>query len=77
MSRHLLLAPVAVALGCLAAAQASAQAPAAAAAAPAAYPATLAGHAVLPAQTMLTVPKDAPADLQVSGKFTTVSTSLK
>ncbi|KWR75084.1 glycerophosphodiester phosphodiesterase [Cupriavidus sp. IDO] len=36
-----------------------------------AYPATLAGHAVLPAQTMLAVPKDAPADLQISGKFTT------
>lgn len=64
MSRHLLLAPLAAALGCLGAAQAWAQAPAA-------YPATLAGHAVLPAQTMLAVPKDAPADLQVSGKFTT------
>ncbi|MCJ0765744.1 esterase-like activity of phytase family protein [Variovorax terrae] len=36
-----------------------------------AYPATLAGHAVLPAQSFVPAPKDAPADLQVSGKFTT------
>ncbi len=36
-----------------------------------AYPATLAGHAVLAAQTFIPSPKDAPADLQVSGKFTT------
>lgn len=34
------------------------------------YPATLAGHAVLPAQTFLAMPADAPADLRVSGKFT-------
>ena len=36
-----------------------------------AYPATLAGHAVLPAQSFVAAPKDAPADLQASGKFTT------
>lgn len=36
-----------------------------------AYPATLAGHAVLPANSFLAAPKDAPADLQISGKFTT------
>jgi hypothetical protein len=36
-----------------------------------AFPATLAGHAVLPAMTLIPAPKDAPADLQVSGKFTT------
>ena len=36
-----------------------------------AYPATLAGHAVLPAKSFIAAPKDAPADLQVSGKFTT------
>lgn len=36
-----------------------------------AFPATLAGHAVLPAQTFIPAPKDAPADLQTSGKFTT------
>ena len=36
-----------------------------------AFPATLAGHAVLPARTYTTAPKDAPADLQTSGKFTT------
>lgn len=35
------------------------------------YPATLAGHAVLPALTLIPAPKDAPLDLQVSGKFTT------
>jgi hypothetical protein len=34
-----------------------------------AYTATLAGHAVLPAQTMIPAPKGSPADLQVSGKF--------
>ncbi|OAK63433.1 glycerophosphodiester phosphodiesterase [Variovorax paradoxus] len=42
-----------------------------AAAAQTAFPATLAGHAVLPAQSFVATPKDAPADLQVSGKFTT------
>ena len=36
-----------------------------------AFPATLSGHAILPAKTMIAAPKDAPADLQVSGKFTT------
>jgi hypothetical protein len=36
-----------------------------------AHPTTLAGHAILPAQTYLAVPSDAPADLQLSGKFTT------
>ncbi|WP_298208749.1 esterase-like activity of phytase family protein [Acidovorax sp.] len=36
-----------------------------------AYPATLAGHAVLPALTLIPAPKDAPGDLQTSGKFTT------
>ncbi len=36
-----------------------------------AYPATLAGHALLPAQSFIAAPADAPADLQVSGKFTT------
>ena len=34
-------------------------------------PAVLAGHAVLPAQTFIQMPADAPADLKVSGKFTT------
>ncbi|GAA4426271.1 esterase-like activity of phytase family protein [Acidovorax lacteus] len=36
-----------------------------------AYPATLAGHAVMPALTLLAAPPDAPADLRISGKFTT------
>ena len=35
-----------------------------------AYPATLAGHAVLPAQSFVAAPRDASADLQASGKFT-------
>jgi hypothetical protein len=35
------------------------------------YPAKLAGHAVVPAATFISTPKDAPADLQLSGKFTT------
>lgn len=35
------------------------------------FPATLAGHAVQPAATFIAAPKDAPQDLQVSGKFTT------
>lgn len=34
------------------------------------FPATLAGHAILPAFTMVTPPSDAPRDLWVSGKFT-------
>ncbi len=35
------------------------------------FPATLAGHALLPARSFVAAPQDAPADLQVSGKFTT------
>ncbi|RAI41473.1 esterase-like activity of phytase family protein [Rhodoplanes roseus] len=35
------------------------------------YPAVLAGHAVFPAATFIEAPADAPADLKVSGKFTT------
>ncbi len=35
------------------------------------FPATLAGHAVLPAETYFPAPADAPADLKMSGKFTT------
>ena len=49
----------------------SAQAQTAAQAQPQAFPATLAGHALLPAQSYVGAPKDAPADLQISGKFTT------
>ena len=36
-----------------------------------AFPATLAGHAVMPALSLIAAPEDAPADLQSSGKFTT------
>ncbi|WP_245439218.1 esterase-like activity of phytase family protein [Microvirga aerophila] len=35
------------------------------------YPATLAGHAVLPAQSFVGAPADAPFDLTIAGKFTT------
>ncbi len=35
------------------------------------YPATLTGHAVMPAESFLTMPADAPADLKTSGKYTT------
>ncbi len=38
---------------------------------PQAYPATLAKHAVLPAQSFVAASHDAPQDLQTSGKFTT------
>lgn len=34
------------------------------------FPASLAGHAILPADTFIAPPADAPTDLQVSGKFT-------
>ncbi|MEO1249681.1 MAG: glycerophosphodiester phosphodiesterase, partial [Pseudomonadota bacterium] len=34
------------------------------------FDATLAGHAILPAQTLIPAPGDAPAALQTSGKFT-------
>lgn len=37
-----------------------------------AFPATLAGHAVLPAETFIAAPADAPADLKTSGKYTTL-----
>jgi hypothetical protein len=36
-----------------------------------AFPATLVGHAALPAQTFVAAPKDAPVNLQTSGKYTT------
>ena len=36
-----------------------------------AHPAQLAGHAILPAQSFVEAPADTPADLKVSGKFTT------
>ncbi|MFC7421732.1 esterase-like activity of phytase family protein [Iodobacter arcticus] len=35
------------------------------------FPATLAGHIVMPAQSFIATPKNAPVDLKVSGKFTT------
>jgi hypothetical protein len=37
------------------------------------FTATLAGHALLPAESFLAAPADAPPDLKVSGKFTTGS----
>lgn len=36
-----------------------------------AFPATLAGHAVMPALTVIPAPADAPAELRHAGKFTT------
>jgi hypothetical protein len=36
-----------------------------------AYPAVLEGHAALPARSFITAPKDAPASLRTSGKYTT------
>lgn len=38
-----------------------------------AFPANLAGHALIPAQTFLPAPTDAPADLRMSGKFTSAA----
>ena len=35
------------------------------------FPATLKGHAVLPAQTFIDAPADAPDDLKTVGKYTT------
>src|SRR2546429_10029019 len=35
------------------------------------FPATLKGHAVLPAQSFIDAPADAPDDLKTSGKYTT------
>lgn len=35
------------------------------------FPAKLAGHAVLPAETFIAAPADAPVDLKTSGKYTT------
>jgi hypothetical protein len=37
------------------------------------FPATLTGHALVPAQTFVPAPADAPEDLKVSGKFTTAA----
>ena len=36
-----------------------------------AFPATLTGHAILPAMSLLPAPADAPIDLKTSGKYTT------
>ena len=35
------------------------------------FPAVLVGHAIMPAATFIEAPADAPADLKVSGKYTT------
>ncbi len=63
LSRH--TSPVSLAVGLILGAAASV------AQAQAEFPATLGGHAVLPARTFIAPPKNAPADLRVSGKFTT------
>ena len=59
MKTHLLLAASATAL-LLVAFPASAQTK---------YPATLEGHAILPAMTLVPAPADAPQDLQISGRY--------
>ncbi len=59
MKRHLLLASSAAAL-LLAAYPSAAQTK---------YPATLEGHAILPAMTLVQPPADAPQDLQLSGRY--------
>lgn len=59
MKAHLLFAASATAL-LLAAFPASAQTK---------YPATLEGHAILPAMTLVPAPADAPQDLQISGRY--------
>jgi hypothetical protein len=33
------------------------------------FPATLEGHAILPAMTLIPPPADAPSELQISGRF--------
>jgi hypothetical protein len=40
---------------------------------PVKFPATLAGHALIPAATKVTPPANAPADLKISGKFTSAN----
>ncbi|WP_157266924.1 esterase-like activity of phytase family protein [Azohydromonas aeria] len=66
MSQRLLLC-AAAALACqAAAAQQDDPAPG-----PREFAAVLDGHAVMPARSFMPAPKDAPADLRVSGKFTT------
>jgi hypothetical protein len=37
------------------------------------YPTALTGHIVIPAETFIAVPNDAPTDAKISGKFTTAS----
>ena len=34
------------------------------------FPATLAGHAIMPAESFVAAPADAPADMKISGKYT-------
>ncbi len=60
------LAVLAAAIVCLPSVKAQATAPTE-------FPAALAGHAILPAPSFIAAPADAPADLRVSGKFTTGS----
>jgi len=64
--RPALTRPLSIALVALAAAMASSPLYA-----QTAFPATLAGHVVMPAKSFIAAPKDAPQDLQLSGKFTT------
>ncbi|MET0744145.1 MAG: esterase-like activity of phytase family protein [Microvirga sp.] len=65
ISRLILALPLTAALCTTASSQTAPASPAAT------YPAILTAHAVLPAQSFVTPPADAPADLTISGKFTT------
>ncbi len=58
LTRHLAALPIVALFAASAAAQQQ-------------FPAVLAGHAVLPAESTIEVPADAPADLRNAGKFTT------
>ncbi|MGX7707904.1 esterase-like activity of phytase family protein [Methylobacterium sp. Gmos1] len=70
MPRRSLLA-LTLLLSAAPAAFAQAPQPSQAETAPRTFPATLAGHAVLPAESYLPTPEDAPKDLATPGKFTT------
>ena len=62
--------PLSFAMAAFALASSPLHAQTAAAAAPG-FAATLAGHVVMPAASFIAAPRDAPPDLQISGKFTT------
>ena len=62
MIRTVPLACVALSVACLSTGALSQQS----------FPATLSGHAILPAESFISAPVDAPVDLKTSGKYTTL-----